>query len=104
MLQDTLRGELSRERAELRKEINGALTGVTARGDAIEKGLEQHRTRTLQAVETLRRVQAEQGLKLQNIVQDTASLGQQMAALENKMRDIHSGAPTPQRTPAESRP
>ena len=40
MLQQTLRGERSRERAELRKEINGALKGVTARVDAMEKGLE----------------------------------------------------------------
>ena len=45
------RWELSK--AELRREINGALKGVTARVDAMEKGLEHHGNRTLQAVETL---------------------------------------------------
>ena len=88
MLQDTLRGELSRERAEPRKEINRALKGVTARVDAIEKGLEQHGSRTLQAVETLTTLQAEQGEKIQTIITDTAALGQRLAALEGKVRDI----------------
>ena len=84
MLQDTLHGELSRERAELRKEINGALKGVTARADAVEKGLEHHGNRTLQAVETLTAVQAEQRIN------DTAAWGQRLAALESKVRDIQS--------------
>ena len=90
MLQDTLRGELSRERAELRNEINRALKGVTARVDAIEKGLQQHGSRTLQAVKTLTTLQAEQGEKIQTIITDTAVLGQRLAALEGKVRDIQS--------------
>eukprot|EP00439_Symbiodinium_sp_Y106_P015315 s2603_g2.t1 len=105
MLRDTLRSELSRERAELRKEINGALKGVTARMDAIEKGLEHHGSRTLQAVETLSTAQAEHGVKLQAVAADTATLGQRIAALEKKVRDIQSVGSTPAandsgRTPA----
>ena len=105
MLRDTLRSELSRERAELRKEINGALKGVTARMDAIEKGLEHHGSRTLQGVETLSTAQAEHGVKLQAVAADTATLGQRIAALEKKVRDIQSVGSTPAandsgRTPA----
>eukprot|EP00439_Symbiodinium_sp_Y106_P016508 s3253_g2.t1 len=49
MLQQTLRGERSRERAELRKEINGALKG------------------------------AEQGAKIQTVITDTAEARQRLA-------------------------
>ena len=105
MLQETLRRELSKERAELRKEINGALQGVSSRVDAMEKGLEYHGSRTLQAVETLTSVQAEQSAKIQAVAEDTAQLGLRMTALEGKIRDLQSvGSTNPTqdrgRTPA----
>ena len=89
MFQDTLQGEPRRERAELRKEINGALKGVTARIDAMEKILEQHGSRTLQAFETfetfetLTTAQAEQGEKIQAVITGTAALSQRLTALQD---------------------
>ena len=49
--------------------------------DAIEKGLEQHGTRTLQAAETLSAVPAEQTRRV---------LRQHVGPLEGKMRDLGS--------------
>ena len=86
MLQDTLRGEPRRERAELRKETNGALKGMTARVDAMEKILEQHGSRTLQAFETfetLTTAQAEQGEKIQAVITGAAALSQRLTALQD---------------------
>ena len=104
MLQETLRRELSKERAELRKEINGALQGVSSRVDAMEKGLEYHGSRTLQAVETLTSVQAEQSAKIQAVAEDTAQLGLRMTALEGKSGTFSpSAAPTPRKTGDEPR-
>ena len=75
MLQDTLRGELSRERAELRKEVSEALGGFTERITSPGVGLEKHSATTLQAVDTITTVQAAHGLRIQKIQEDTSSLG-----------------------------
>ena len=56
--------------------------GVISRVDELEKGLEYHGNRTLQAVETLTFVQAEQGAKIQAVVDDTTQLRHHMTALE----------------------
>ena len=79
----TLRGELSRERAEFRKEINNALAGATTRFTNLEQGLEQQGARTLQAVETITTTQAEQGLRHQRIQDD---IGARMSTLEHEMK------------------
>ena len=55
------------------------LRGVTSRVEGLEKGLEYHGTRTLQAVETLTTTQAEQGAKI-------------LTAMEGKIRQIESTA------------
>ena len=89
-------GEPSRERAELRKEINNALAGVNTRVIDLEQGLEQQGTRTLQAVGTMNTFQAEQRLPVQRIQDD---IGARMTTLENKMRTMQSARSTPS-TPA----
>ena len=60
--------------------------------EGLEKGLEFHGTRTLQAVETLTTAQAEQGVKLLAVAEDTQELTLRLSALEGKVRQIESTA------------
>ena len=58
----------------VRGEIQGAVTGVTDRVAALERGLQAHNDRTFQAVETLSTAQAQQSCRIEELAGDTRDI------------------------------
>ena len=82
-------------REVLRTEIQGAVGGVTDRVAALERSLQSHNERTFQAVETLSTGQAEQGLRLQQLMSDSQTMANRITNLEGTVKAIQSSGSTP---------
>ncbi|CAE7394441.1 unnamed protein product [Symbiodinium necroappetens] len=82
-------------REVLRTEIQGAVGGVTDRVAALERSLQSHNERTFQAVETLSTGQAEQGLRLQQLMSDSQAMATRINYLEGTVKTIQSSGSTP---------
>ena len=79
----------------MRGEIQGAVTGVTDRVAALERGLQAHNDRTFQAVETLSTVQAQQSSRIEELAGDTRDIAQRLTFLEGTVKSIQSSGSTP---------
>ena len=79
----------------VRGEIQGAVTGVTDRVAALERGLQAHNDRTFQAVETLSTVQAQQSSRIEELAGDTRDIAQRLTFLEGTVKSIQSSGSTP---------
>ena len=82
-------------REVLRSAIQGAVGGITDRVAALERSLQNHNERTFQAVETLSTGQAEQGLRIQQLVTDSRAMATRINTLEGNIKTLQSTGSTP---------
>ena len=80
---------------DVRGEIQGAVTGVTDRVAALERGLQAHNDRTFQAVETLSTAQAQQSCRIEELAGDTRDMAHRLTFLEGTVKSIQSAGSTP---------
>ena len=79
----------------VRGEIQGAVTGVTDRVAALERGLQAHNDRTFQAVETLSSAQAQQSNRLEELAGDARDIAHRLTFLEGTVKNLQSTGSTP---------
>ena len=79
----------------VRGEIQGAVSGVTDRVAALERGLQVHNDRTFQAVETLSATQAQQSCRIEELAGDTRDIAHRLTFLEGSVKNLQSVGSTP---------
>ena len=82
-------------REVVRGEIQGAVSGVTNRVAALERGLQAHNDRTFQAVETLSTAQAQQSHRIEELAGDTRDVATRLTFLEGTVKNLQSAGSTP---------
>ncbi|CAE7253430.1 unnamed protein product [Symbiodinium sp. CCMP2592] len=82
-------------REVVRGEIQGAVSGVTERVTALERGLQAHNDRTFQAVETLSSAQAQQSFRLEELATDAKEMSGRLSFLEGTVKNLQSSGSTP---------